>query len=86
MTFIRAKACPSTTTHPQNSSWQSLPCWWQKNYRRFATAAEAIRYASRTCERPKPSARWLQVGDAHFNSAENYLSYEAKAYPLLKLE
>ena len=46
MTFIRAKACrPSTTTSPLELFLAKRTKSSRENYRRFATAAEAIRYA-----------------------------------------
>jgi Arc/MetJ-type ribon-helix-helix transcriptional regulator len=35
----------------------------RENYRRFATAAEAIRYAVEDLRTPKALGAWLQVGD-----------------------
>ena len=81
MTFIRAKACrPSTTTPRQNCSWQSL----RREYRRFATAAEAIRYAVEDLRTPRAFGAWLQVGDERFNSVEIQRLYEDGEYPLRK--
>ena len=39
-------------------------------YRRFATAAEAIRYAVEDLRTPRAFGAWLQVGDERFNSVE----------------
>ena len=39
-------------------------------YRRFATAAEALRYAVEDLRIPKAFGAWLQVGDERFNSTE----------------
>jgi hypothetical protein len=41
----------------------------RENDRRFATAAEAIRYAVETLRTPKAFGAWLEVGDERFNSA-----------------
>ena len=38
----------------------------REKYRRFATAAEAIRYAVETLRTPKAFGAWLQVGDERF--------------------
>jgi Arc/MetJ-type ribon-helix-helix transcriptional regulator len=54
----------------------------RENYRRFATAAEAIRYAVETLRTPKALGAWLQVGDERFNSTEIQRLYEAADYPL----
>ena len=42
----------------------------RENYRRFATAAEAIRYAVEDLRTPKAFGAWLEVGDERFNSHE----------------
>ena len=57
----------------------------RENYRRFATAAEALRYAveDRT---PKAFGAWLEVEDERFNSSEIQRLYEAEDYPLRKPE
>ena len=39
-------------------------------YRRFATAAEALRYAVEDLRTPKAFGAWLEVGDERFNSGE----------------
>jgi hypothetical protein len=41
----------------------------RENHRRFATAAEAIRYAVEDLRTPKALGAFLQVGDERFNSA-----------------
>jgi Arc/MetJ-type ribon-helix-helix transcriptional regulator len=56
----------------------------RKNYRRFATAAEAIRYAVEDLQTLKALGAWLQVGDERFNSSEIQRLYEADDYPLRK--
>jgi hypothetical protein len=43
----------------------------REKYRRFATAAEAIRYAVETLRTPKAFGAWLQIGDERFNSSES---------------
>jgi hypothetical protein len=42
----------------------------REKYWRFATAAEAIRYAVENLRTPKAFGAWLQVGDERFNSTE----------------
>jgi hypothetical protein len=49
----------------------------RENYRRFATAAEAIRYAVETLRTPKAFGACLKVGDERFNSTEIQRLYEA---------
>jgi hypothetical protein len=58
----------------------------RQNYRRFATAAEAIRYAVETLRTPKALGACLQVGDERFDSREIQRLYEADDYPLRKPE
>jgi hypothetical protein len=53
----------------------------REKYRRFATAAEAIRYAVETLRTPKAFGAWLEVGDERFNSAEIERLYEALPKP-----
>ena len=55
----------------------------RENYRRFATAAEAIRYAVETL---RTRGVWLEVGEERFNSSEIQRLYEADDYPLRKPE
>jgi hypothetical protein len=55
-------------------------------YRRFATAAEALRYAVEDFRTPKAFGAWLEVGDERFNSSEIQSLYEAEDYPLRKPE
>ena len=49
-------------------------------YRRFATAAEALRYAVEDLRTPKAFGAWLEVGDERFNSIEIQRLYEASDY------
>ena len=58
----------------------------RENYRRFATAAEAIRYAVETLRTPKAFGAWLEVGDERFDSSEIQRLYEASDFPLRKSE
>ena len=53
-------------------------------YLRFATAAEAVRYAVEDLRTPKAFGAWLEVGDERFNSSEIQRLYEASDYPLRK--
>jgi hypothetical protein len=50
-------------------------------YRRFATAAEALRYAIEDLR-----GAWLEVGDERFDSTEIQRLYEAVDYPPRKSE
>jgi hypothetical protein len=51
-------------------------------YRRFATAAEAIRFAVEEFPVTKTLGAWMQVGDDRFNSDEIGRLYESRDYPL----
>ena len=53
-------------------------------YRRFATAAEALRYAVEELRTPKAFGAHLEVEDQRFNSNEIERLYEADDYPLRK--
>ena len=55
-------------------------------YRRFATAAEALRFAVEDLRMPKAFGAWLEVGDERFNSIEIQRLYEASDYPLRNAE
>jgi len=55
-------------------------------YRRFATAAEALRFAVEDLRIPKAFGAWLAVGDERFDSSEIQRLYEADDYPLRKPE
>jgi hypothetical protein len=58
----------------------------RENYWRFATAAEAIRYAVETLRTPKALGACLQVGAERFNSTEIQRLDEAADFPLRKPE
>jgi hypothetical protein len=57
----------------------------REKYWRFATAAEAIRYAVEVLRTPRAFGAWLQVGDERFNSVEIQRLYEGKDYPFQKI-
>jgi hypothetical protein len=56
----------------------------RNKYCRFATAAEALRFAIEGLQTPKAFGAWLQVGDERFDSGEIHRLYEAADYPLRK--
>ena len=58
----------------------------RENYRRFATAAEAIGYAVEELRARRSITAWMQVGDEHFSSEEIQTLYAAGEYPLRKPE
>jgi len=51
-------------------------------YRRFATAAEAIRFVVEEFPAVRALGAWMQVGDERFNSEEIRRLYESNDYPL----
>src|SRR6478672_5228673 len=56
----------------------------REKYRRFATAAEAIRYAVEDLRTLRSLGVWMQVGDERFNSNEIHRLYDDADYPLRK--
>jgi hypothetical protein len=50
-------------------------------YRRFATAAEAIRFVVEDFPAIHALDAWMQVGDERFNSDDIRRLYESKSYP-----
>ena len=53
-------------------------------YRRFATAAEAIRYAVEDLRTPRALGAWMQVGDERFNSDDIQRLCDDGDFPLRK--
>jgi hypothetical protein len=51
------------------------------SYRRFATAAEAIRFAVEELPAIHTLGPWMQVGDERFNSDDIRRLYESTSYP-----
>jgi hypothetical protein len=51
-------------------------------HRRFATAAEAIRFAVEDFPAIRTLGAWMQVGDERFDSEEIHRLYESDDYPL----
>lgn len=51
-------------------------------YRRFTTAAEAIRFAVEDLPSIRMLGAWLQVGDERFDSEKIHRLYESVDYPL----
>src|SRR5262249_23415247 len=54
-------------------------------YRRFATAAEAIRFAIEELPAVRALGAWMQVGDQRFNGDDIQRLYESNDYPLARL-
>ena len=83
----RIEVCLHSTITPRlNCFCQSGQAGTRTKYRRFATAAEALRYAVEDLRTPKAFGAWLEVGDARFDSSEIQRLYEADDYPLRKAE
>ena len=51
-------------------------------YRRFATAAEAIRFAVEELPSLRALGAWMQVGDERFNGDDIQRLYESDDFPL----
>jgi|SRR5579862_304359 hypothetical protein len=51
-------------------------------YRRFATAAEAIRFAVEDFPAMRTLGAWMQVGDERFDGEHIHRLYESDDYPL----
>jgi len=51
------------------------------SYRRFATAAEAIRFAVEDFPAVRTLGAWMRVGDERFDGDGIQRLYESKAYP-----
>jgi hypothetical protein len=52
------------------------------SYRRFATAAEAIRFAVEEFPAMRGLGAWMLVGEKRFDSEEIHRLYESDDYPL----
>ena len=52
------------------------------DYRRFATAAEAIGYAIEELRTRRSLSAWMQVGEDRFNRDEIHRLYDDATYPL----
>lgn len=53
-------------------------------YRRFATAAEAIRFAVEDFPAVRTLGAWMQIGDDRYDSEAIHRLYESGQYPLLR--
>jgi hypothetical protein len=58
----------------------------QLGYRRFTTAAEAIRFAIEESPEVRALGAWMQVGDERFDGNEICRLYERPDYPLRRRE
>ena len=54
----------------------------REKYRRFATAAEAIRYAVENLRTLRSLGAWMEVGDERFNGDAIQRLYDDRDYPL----
>jgi hypothetical protein len=55
-------------------------------YKRFARAADAIRFAIEDLPGDSLASAWLEIGDDRFNAADIHRLYEDGAYPLDRRE
>ena len=76
MTFDYCSPAELFTAKRKGGSRQRL------GYRRFATAAEAIRFAVEDFPAIHTLGAWMQVGDERFDSEEIHRLYESDDYPL----
>ena len=51
------------------------------SYRRFATAAEAIRFAVEEFPAIRTLGAWMKVGEERFNGDDIWSLYESTSYP-----
>jgi hypothetical protein len=51
------------------------------SYRRFATAAEAIRFAVEEFPAIRTLGAWMRVGEERFNGDDIWRLYESTSYP-----
>jgi hypothetical protein len=56
----------------------------RSKYRRFPTAAEALRFAVEDLRTPMAFGAWLEVEEERFNSQDIQRLYAADEYPLRK--
>jgi hypothetical protein len=76
-----------TTRYRPNCLWEGKGSSRQRlSYRRFATAAEAVRFAVEDFPAVRTLGAWMQVGDERFDSDEIYRLYERADYPLQRRE
>ena len=76
MTFDYCSPAELFTAKRKGGSRQRL------GYRRFATAAEAIRFAVEEFPAMRALGAWMLVGDERFDSEEIHRLYESDDYPL----
>jgi hypothetical protein len=76
MTFNYGSSAELFTATRKGSPRQRL------GYRRFATAAEAIRFMVEDFPAVRTLGAWMQVGDERFDREEIHRLYESDDYPL----
>ena len=73
-------SAPAELFVPKRKGGQRKPI----GYRRFNTAAEAIRFAIEEFPAIRTFGPWMQVGDERFDGEEIRTLYESRGYPLLR--
>ena len=53
-------------------------------YRRFPSAAEAIRFAVEDFPAVRTLGAWMQAGEGHYDGDDIYRLYESDGYPLTR--
>ena len=76
MTFDYAASAELFMAKRRHGARQAL------SYRRFATAAEAIRFAVEEFPAMRALGAWMLVGDERYDSEEIRRLYESDDYPL----
>ena len=76
MTFDYAASAELFMAKRRHGARQAL------SYRRFATAAEAIRFAVEEFPTMRMHVAWMLVGDERFDGKEIHRLYESDDYPL----
>jgi hypothetical protein len=74
-------SAPAELYMPKRNARQHKPI----GYRRFATAAEAIRFAVEDFPTVRTFGPWMQIGDERFDCEEIHRLYEGSGYPLRRI-
>ncbi|QDZ11577.1 hypothetical protein [Devosia ginsengisoli] len=80
--MIRFDYAAAAELFPSKSPYKSA----QVSYRRFATAAEAVRYAIEDMPAPLLRGSLLEVDEQRFDGTQIRSLYDADAFPLVRAE